>query len=87
MKDNWFNVKKFVLLLVLIPFLTFVLTISYFPDADALKSQGTPLIKYGSATSGIICGDRLCSEQDHLQRNIEKIAKKPNQNKAFLNLQ
>ena len=38
-----------------------------FDDAKALKSQGVSVSKYGSATSGIVCGDRLCSE------NAEKL--------------
>ena len=31
-------------------------------DALALKSEGTPVPKYGSATKGIVCGDMLCSQ-------------------------
>jgi len=34
------------------------------PPADAKKSQGTYNQKYGSATSKIVCGDKLCSEVD-----------------------
>ena len=30
--------------------------------ADALKSEGTKNKQYGSATSNIVCGDRLCSD-------------------------
>jgi hypothetical protein len=41
--------------------LTFGLVES-FQDAEALKSKGTYLPKYGSATKGIVCGDKLCSE-------------------------
>jgi len=31
-------------------------------DVFALKGQGVSTSKYGSATAGIVCGDRLCSE-------------------------
>ena len=31
-------------------------------DAAALKASGTTVPRYGSATAGIVCGDRLCSE-------------------------
>ena len=32
------------------------------PDAEALKSKGTPTREYGSSTRDKVCGDRLCSE-------------------------
>lgn len=32
------------------------------PTADALKGKGVPSSQYGSATKGIVCGDKLCSE-------------------------
>ena len=36
---------------------------SMMPDAEAFKKgQGVYNSKYGSATKGIVCGDRLCSE-------------------------
>ena len=31
-------------------------------SADALQGQGVPTSKYGSATKGKVCGDKLCSE-------------------------
>lgn len=31
-------------------------------DAAALKSAGSPALRSGSDTAGIVCGDRLCSE-------------------------
>ena len=31
-------------------------------DALGIKAQGVPTSKYGAATAGIVCGDRLCSE-------------------------
>ncbi len=42
--------------------LTAGLTSDYFTDANALKSQGTGVNQYGSATSSTVCGDKLCSE-------------------------
>ncbi|QUC64075.1 hypothetical protein NsoK4_06390 [Nitrosopumilus sp. K4] len=33
-------------------------------SADAKKASGTFNPKYGSATAGIVCGDRLCSEPE-----------------------
>ena len=38
---------------------------NFIQDADALKSKGTPSWRYGSATAGIVCGDRLCSEVEN----------------------
>ena len=73
MKGNRLSIKKLVLLLALIPLFVSGLTIDYFPDAEATKSKGTPLTKYGSATSGIVCGDRLCSDQDSFQASTTKI--------------
>ena len=35
-------------------------------DAAALKASGTSAPRYGAATSGIVCGDRLCSELEPL---------------------
>ena len=35
-----------------------------FEQAEALKAEGKPAQRYGSATAGIVCGDRLCSESD-----------------------
>ena len=32
------------------------------PEAEALKSKGTPSAAYGSATKDKVCGDKLCSE-------------------------
>ena len=64
---------KLVLLLVLIPFFIYGLTIDYLPNAEATKSKGTALTKYGSATSDIVCGDRLCSEQDSFQTSVTKM--------------
>ena len=46
----------------MIPLFTASLTVDYFQDVEALKSKGTYLPKYGSATKEIVCGDKLCSE-------------------------
>ena len=52
--------------ILLILLFSIILTIGLsenFQEAEALiKASGTGLTKYGSATSGIVCGDRLCSE-------------------------
>ncbi len=39
-----------------------VTSVDMISDAEALKSKGTSTGKYGSATKGVVCGDRLCSE-------------------------
>ena len=40
-----------------------VTTVAHMPDAEAFqKGQGVYNSKHGSATKGIVCGDRLCSE-------------------------
>ncbi|MGY5148286.1 MAG: hypothetical protein ACW9W4_09850 [Candidatus Nitrosopumilus sp. bin_7KS] len=44
--------------------------------ADALKGQGVPSSQYGSATKGIVCGDRLCSEVEPVEKKIEKKVEK-----------
>ena len=54
----------------MIPLFTASLTVDYFQDADATKSKGTPSMKYGSATAGIVCGDMLCSEVNGKPENL-----------------
>ena len=39
-----------------------VVQLNVLPEADALKSKGTPTSQYGSSTKDKVCGDRLCSE-------------------------
>ena len=41
---------------------TGLIGISLVSDSFAMKAQGKSVWKYGSATSHIVCGDRLCSE-------------------------
>ena len=41
-----------------------VSVIDVLPEAEAKRSKGNPNTKYGIGTSGIVCGDRLCSEAD-----------------------
>ena len=44
-------------------------------SADAEKGQGVPASKYGSATKGTVCGDKLCSEvraEEAKKQNKEK---------------
>ena len=43
-------------------FLSLIAVTLSMDDAFALKSEGTSTSKYGSATKGVVCGDRLCSE-------------------------
>ncbi|MCV0431375.1 hypothetical protein [Nitrosopumilus sp.] len=47
-------------------------TLDLIPLADALKGQGVPSSQYGSATKGIVCGDRLCSEVEPEEKKVEK---------------
>ena len=49
---------RFFLALTLVIGLAFVFS----AEADATKAQGKSGWKYGSATAGIVCGDKLCSE-------------------------
>jgi len=42
------------------------------PDAFALKAKGTYTQKFGSGTSGIVCGDRLCSEVGTTTKSVTK---------------
>ena len=51
---------RYIALLAILPLFTAGLTTDYFSDAEALKSQGTSVSKYGSSTD--ICGLNLCSE-------------------------
>ena len=46
-------------------------------EAEALKAKGTGLApkSFGKATSGIVCGDKLCSEISTAQENTLKISK------------
>jgi len=54
---------KYLGFLAILPLLTVALTTDYIGEADAItKSAGTGTNKFGSATAGIVCGDRLCSE-------------------------
>ena len=39
-----------------------VASVSLFEDAEATKAQGQTTKQFGRATTGIVCGDRLCSE-------------------------
>lgn len=52
---------KAILILALIPILATLVT-ENFVEAKAMKAEGKPVWRYGSATAGIVCGDRLCSE-------------------------
>jgi hypothetical protein len=43
-------------------------------SADAMKGQGVPSSQNGSATKGIVCGDKLCSEvkSDNMKQESKK---------------
>ena len=41
---------------------TMATPLNMLPSAEALKGQGVSSSKYGSATKGTVCGDKLCSE-------------------------
>lgn len=41
---------------------TFTISFDLFQSAEAAKAKGTLLLKYGSETKKLVCGDRLCSE-------------------------
>jgi len=53
---------KYLGFLAILPLLTVAFTIDYFGEADATKGAGVGTNKFGTATKGIVCGDRLCSE-------------------------
>jgi len=59
---------RYIGFLAILPLLTVALSTDYINEANALKSQGdaTPgriaVNSFGSATSNLVCGDRLCSE-------------------------
>ena len=48
-----------------------------FSQAEALKGQGVPSSQYGSATKGVVCGDRLCSEVEKEQPKKEVKSEEP----------
>ena len=47
-------------------------------EADAMKSEGKSGWKYGAATKGIVCGDKLCSEIKETPKIMEKPQKYEN---------
>ena len=51
---------RYIAILAIIPLFTAGLTSDYFTDANALKSKGVGISKYGASTN--ICGLQLCSE-------------------------
>ena len=48
-------------------------------QADAMKSQGTNIPKYGIATKSKVCGDRLCSETAPEQKKTQMTQTEPKQ--------
>jgi len=70
---SWQASCKYVITLIaLTGLLTGTLSINYFEDAEALKSKGNPIKKFGLATKHLVCGDRLCSESQD-PSNLESI--------------
>lgn len=53
-----------------------VTSVELIPSADALKSNGNPLTKVGSAGSAV-CGDKLCSEVES-KTSMTTSKKQPN---------
>ena len=51
-------------------------------DASALKSSGSPALRSGSETAGIVCGDRLCSDPAEPAGDAERAAEKAMQEPA-----
>ena len=49
-----------------------VAAVDVVPEAEAKKGKGVYNSKYGSATKGIVCGDRLCSEIDNMKSTSDK---------------
>ena len=58
-------------------FLFFTLAISFSllltTNANAMISEGKSGWKYGSATAGIVCGDKLCSEKTQIDQEKPEI--------------
>ncbi len=63
-KHTFFSVTVMVALIATISAVAAMETIS---EAEALKGKGVYNGQYGSATKGIVCGDRLCSEVEKEQ--------------------
>ena len=53
-------------IIAILPLLVIAIALGNIDDANAIKAKGSPghlsPKNYGSATSGIVCGDKLCSE-------------------------
>ena len=57
--------------------MTIVTALETMPEAEAFKKgQGVYTPKHGSATKGIVCGDRLCSEVGQTQTSSDVPVKK-----------
>lgn len=62
---------RFILIFSLFGSVTMVILVDPIPYVDAMKSEGTPTLKHGSATKGIVCGDKLCSEIKASERKFQ----------------
>ena len=67
---------RFILIFSLFGSVTMVILVDPIPYVDAMKSEGTPTLKHGSATKGIVCGDKLCSEIKASERKIQNCLRK-----------
>jgi len=56
---TWMVLGIVVSILIMLPLIA-----NQLPDADARKASGVYNPRYGSQTSSIVCGDRLCSEPE-----------------------
>ena len=61
-------------LFALLPLVMVAISPALFDDASALKSQGTPNQKYGSATSHLVCGGVLCA--DFVETSFSQVQEK-----------
>jgi hypothetical protein len=60
---------------------TVVASVDLSQKADAVKAQGTPTPKYGSATKSQVCGDKLCSEVNQSEATKNKQSESSHESK------
>jgi hypothetical protein len=70
-----------------VPMILFMITILFtagiaasadlIQDAEAVKSKGTKIQKYGSATKNLVCGDKLCSEREETTQPKKEVKPTP----------
>ena len=67
-------------ILVAVIILSSLIGLPLVSDSFAMKAKGKTAWKYGSATSGIVCGDRLCSEIPNEKSEYNSNMKSPSEN-------